>query len=89
MSVHERLLEEGPRIAPESSSGAPVDRARFSSNVRRWLAPFLPAVITFGPLILVYQFLGASWWAAVAVSVWLFVIRRFGVPLVHRWKTGA
>jgi len=87
MNARERLLAEGPRVAPAASGGAPeADSHAFS--VRRWIAPFLPALITFGPFFLIVRFVRPAWLAAIALPAWLFVIRRFVIPLLRRWNSG-
>ena len=86
MNERERMLAEGPRVAPESSHGGQVARPRAVPSVQRSLAPLLPAVITFGPFFLIVRFLRPTWSVPVAIALWLFVIRRFGAPMLRGWN---
>jgi len=81
MDDRDRMLAEGPRVAPEppTSTSAPAARAG-DSSWKRWYEVWRPQILSFGPAILQIVFWpGASEWVT-----WTLVLLGFVYAMVVR-----
>jgi hypothetical protein len=78
MDERDRLLAEGPRVAPEPQSAAPTSVTAPATPAadpfrRRWYEAWRPQVLSFGPAILQIVF----WPSASRWVTWILVLLGF------------